>query len=158
MKKDGEAVVLNRATMSCPSAQPEHAEAEIIGIVRGPTGATTVEPLPRSVPISALIDLIPASVRPTEVLRFAAPCAEQSCRHFDLGTCLLAKRIVSSLPKVSDRLGLCAIRPTCRWFRQEGSAACRRCPQVITEPYMTTELIREVAQPTAKGIDDVNTA
>jgi len=34
--------------------------------------------------------------------------------------------VVSALPR-------CAIRPVCRWFRQEGRAACLRCPQVATE-------------------------
>jgi hypothetical protein len=150
-------MVIKRATMSCPSAQPEHSDAEIIGIVRGKSGATLVEPLPRAVPLSALIDLIPVEVRPTEVLRFAAPCAEQSCLHFDRGNCQLAKRIISSLPEVSDRLQPCAIRPTCRWFHQERSAACRRCPQVITEPYTTTELMREVARPIARGTENVDT-
>jgi len=33
--------------------------------------------------------------------------------------------VVSELPS-------CQIRDTCRWFAEEGGAACLRCPQVVT--------------------------
>lgn len=143
---------------TCPSAQPEHPEAKIIGVLREQNSRAFIEPLPRALAPDTFIDLIPANVRPTEVLRFSAPCAEQRCTHFHLGSCQLAKRIVSDLPEASAHLKPCAIRQTCRWFRQEGPAACRRCPQVVTEPYTTTGLMREVAQPATKGDENVNAA
>ena len=46
--------------------------------------------------------------------------------------------VVRALPR-------CAIRPTCRWFRQEGPAACFRCPQVVTDSRTASDLQREVA-------------
>ena len=46
--------------------------------------------------------------------------------------------VVGALPR-------CAIRPTCRWFRQEGREACLRCPQVATELRNPSELELAVA-------------
>jgi hypothetical protein len=148
---------LDRSLTSCPSALPEQPGAQIIGVVRGESGATFMQPLPRALPVGAFVDLIPATVRPTEVLRFSAPCAERRCAHFEQGKCHLATRVVSELSAVTERLTPCAVRPTCRWFGQEGPAACRRCPQVITEPYAASELMREVARPAAKGAMHVRT-
>jgi hypothetical protein len=137
--------------ISCPSAQPDQPDAAIIGVVHREGAACHVELLRNSVPSDLLIGLVPAKVRPTELLRFAAPCAESMCAHFHEDECKLAKRIVSRLPEATDHLRPCAIRPTCRWFRQEGAAACRRCPLVITEPYNATGLMREVAVPSKRG-------
>lgn len=131
----------------CPSAQPKQPDATIIGIVTGNKGAVATEILPEALPLHPLIDLVPEDVRPTEVLRFAALCAGEKCGHFKDDTCTLATRIIARLPAISDRLRRCAIRPSCRWWRQEGSAACHRCSQVITEPYRASDLIREVATP-----------
>jgi hypothetical protein len=144
-------MAFKQRTFSCPSALPDQPDAQIVGVVRGPVGATYVEMQPQALPLRPLIDLIPENVRATEVLRFAAPCAETRCAHFDGENCLLAKRIVAHLPESTDRLRPCAIRPTCRWWHQEGRAACERCPQVITEPYTSTALMYEVAQPSSKG-------
>jgi hypothetical protein len=151
-------VTSDPAKARCPSAQPEQPDAEIIGIVRREKGEAAVEPLPHALPLGALIDLVPATLRPTEVLRFSAPCAENACAHYHSGTCQLAKRIVSELPAVSNRLKPCAIRPTCRWFGQEGPAACHRCSQIITEPYTTTESMRKIAQPVKIGNAHVKSA
>jgi hypothetical protein len=139
-------MTVDRRALTCPSAQPDLSEAIIIGVVQTEGNAVMVEPLPHALPIRPLIDLIPENVRPTEVLRFAAPCAEGQCVHFDGASCRLAKRVVSRLPEVVNRLKRCAIRPTCRWWHQEGPAACHRCPLVITEPYKATSLMQEIAQ------------
>jgi hypothetical protein len=62
------------------------------------------------------------------------------CRHFKGNACTLAHRIVDGLAPVVNALPPCQIRPTCRWFRQEGRNACLRCPQVITDkPNATAE-------------------
>src|SRR6266436_4777410 len=52
--------------------------------------------------------------------------------HFDGTDCPLATRLVQLIPAVVESLPACRIRPHCRWFLQEGSAACRVCPQVVT--------------------------
>jgi hypothetical protein len=59
--------------------------------------------------------------------------------------CRLATRVVQILPAVVDALPLCAIRKDCRWFSQEGGAACRRCPDITTVSYDLSETMREVS-------------
>jgi len=135
------------ALTHCPSAQPETDNAVIIGVVHRDQSQARVDLLPEAIDPKSLVGLVPDELRPTEVFRFAAPCAEGGCVHFDGGACQLASRISEQLPVVAERLRPCAIRSTCRWFRQERGAACRRCPQVITEPYRTTPLIEAVASP-----------
>jgi hypothetical protein len=76
-----------------------------------------------------------APLKPTEVYRLAATCAEHRCPHFDGADCQLATRIVSRLPPVVDALPPCVIRKDCRWFSQEGGAACLRCPEITTVTY-----------------------
>jgi len=49
------------------------------------------------------------------------------------------------LPEVVDHLPACNIRPDCRWFRQEGRAACVRCPQIVTGTHDADETLRKVA-------------
>ena len=134
--------------MHCPSAQPDDPQAAILGVVRREEETARVQILPQTLPPETLTGYVPSSLRPTEVLRFAAPCAEHACLHFDGERCQLASRIVAHLPAVIERLPPCAIRRTCRWFSQEGAEACRRCPQIITETYSPSDVLREVAQPT----------
>jgi hypothetical protein len=84
------------------------------------------------VPVTPDLLALTAPVDPTQVLRIAAPCQEKKCCHFDGTDCHLADRLVQLLPAVSEKLPPCRIRPDCRWFLQEGSAACRVCPQIVT--------------------------
>lgn len=89
-------------------------------------------------------------VSPTQVFRFAAPCAGNACQHFDGANCKLATRIVEHLPEAVDDLPECTIRSACRWWMQEGAAACRRCPLVVTESYGALEIsepLRVAADP-----------
>lgn len=133
--------------LSCPSAQPELPGSAVIGVVGRRDGRPHVALLPQPVPLDAVAPLIPESIPATEVLRFGAPCAEHRCGHFDGTGCTLATRIVARLPPVVDRLAPCALRPTCRWWHQEGPAACRRCPQIVTEPLQAGESMRALAMP-----------
>lgn len=133
--------------MHCPSARPDDSQAVILGVVRRDEGKARVQVLPQTIPSETLTVYVPSDLRPTEILRFAAPCAEQQCAHFDSDRCQLADRIVAHLPPVIERLPPCAIRRTCRWFAQEGIEACRRCPQIITESYAPSDVMREVALP-----------
>ena len=134
--------------VSCPSAQPAQGAGMVIGVVVAQGGRSQVSLLPKSVPLRSVARLIPDAIPATEVLRLAAPCAERRCAHFSDDRCTLASRIVARLPAVVDRLSPCALRPSCRWWRQEGPAACHRCPQIITEPFRSSDLMREVATPT----------
>ena len=73
------------------------------------------------------------------------------CKHFDGSDCRLVQEITAFLDPVVSSLPACDIRPTCRWFRQEGKAACLRCPQVVTETCTTDERKRWIADPDNVG-------
>ena len=116
----------------CPSAQPEIEGSLAFGVIAGTADDPRVTWIEQPVPVTPDLLALAQPVQPTQVLRFAAPCQQNACCHFDGTDCKLATRLVQLLPAVSDSLPPCRIRPDCRWFRQEGGAACRVCPQVVT--------------------------
>ena len=113
------------------------------GTVAAPRIVHFTEPQPVTQELLALSQ--PAS--PTEVFRFAAPCAGHDCQHFDGADCRLVQRVVQILPAATTSLPPCAIRADCRWWQQEGKAACLRCPQVVTAVYEPSEEMRRAALP-----------
>jgi hypothetical protein len=135
-------------TTLCPSARPEWQDSVVFGVVSGTVKDPRVAYLKQPQPITDELIAQASPVTPTEIFRTAAPCAAKACKHFDGKDCRLAVRIVDKLPAVVEELSPCSIRKNCRWWQQEGKAACMRCPQVITDNYNASELIREVATPT----------
>lgn len=131
----------------CPSAQPDMADAVILGVRGGTVEAPYVSYLDNPVPVSGELLALAGPAEPAEVFRFAARCEEGSCRHFNGADCRLANRIVQILPAVVDSLPPCKIRSDCRWFQQEGRPACLRCPQVITEVREPSDEFRRAAIP-----------
>lgn len=135
----------NPPRLLCPSAQPEIGSSVIFGVIQGtPTEPRLVhltEPQPTT---PEILDLA-TPVKPTEVFRFAAPCAEFACRHFDGNKCQLAGRVVKFIPPVAAPLPPCQIRRNCRWWHQEGQAACMRCPLIVTESETQSEAMIEAA-------------
>lgn len=129
----------------CPSAQPDMQGSVIFGVIGGTGAVPHVAYLATSVPVTAEVLSLAAPVNPTEVFRFAAPCAEERCRHFEGAQCRLARRIGGLLPPVVERVRPCHLRPTCRWWQQEGKAACLRCPQIVTETYYPSDQLRRAA-------------
>ncbi|PYX88836.1 MAG: nitrogen fixation protein [Acidobacteria bacterium] len=129
----------------CPSAQPDMEGARVLGVISGSAEQSQVAYLNSNVPVTAGLLAAAAPLKPTEVFRFAAHCEENKCRHFDGSHCQLATRIVQILPAVTDGLPPCLIRAECRWFQQEGKAACMRCPQVVTESYEPDEDFKRAA-------------
>jgi len=123
----------------CPSAQPEMSDPVAFGIILGSVEEPRMVHLERPVPVTDELLALSAPAKPTEVFRFAAPCAGNACKHFDGEDCTLVERIVQILPRVTSDLPACAIRSECRWWFQEGRDACFRCPQVITENYNPSE-------------------
>jgi hypothetical protein len=131
--------------LMCPSAQPDMAAARVLGVVGGTAEAAQVAYVNEHLPVSNELLAAAAPLKPTEVFRFAAHCEGKACRHFDGTNCNLATRIVQILPAVVDALPACLIRPTCRWYQQEGRDACMRCPQVVTESYEPSEDFKRAA-------------
>lgn len=129
----------------CPSAQPGMENCRILGLVQPEGAATRLAYLNEHVAATPELLALSAPVKPTEVFRRAATCAEHKCPHFDGSDCRLAARIVRLLPAVVDTMPPCLIRKECRWYAQEGPAACRRCPEVTTVSYDVTPEMLEVS-------------
>ena len=130
----------------CPSAQPEMKGSRVLGVIGGTPDAPEVSYLNEFLPVTEEVIALAGPAKPTQVLRFAAPCEEKKCCHFDGHNCKLATRIVQILPAVTDGLPACLIRATCRWYQQEGKAACYRCPQVVTYVAEPTDQMRMAAE------------
>jgi len=134
----------------CPSAQPDWQGAQVFGVVGGTADAPETAYLPTPQPVTEQLLQLAGPVRPAEVFRMAAPCACSGCGHFapEAGQCRLAAKIVRWVPTVVDKLPACAIRAECRWWHQEGKAACLRCPQVVTDNFKPTPEMRDASNPT----------
>lgn len=131
----------------CPSAQPEMAKSVLFGVVGGTADHPRVRFLGDLRPVTQEILALTEPVEPTEVFRFGAPCAQSACQHYDGTNCRLAQRVVGLLPIVTTDLPPCRLRSRCLWFKQEGGAACQRCPQVVTLSYAPTERLGVAANP-----------
>lgn len=133
--------------LTCPSSQPDMDGAQVLGVVeRGPDGPR-VAYLNAHVPVTDDILASTGEVPPTLVFRFAAPCVAKKCTHFDGEKCQLAVRIAAGLRPAVDKLPPCAVRRTCRWYAQEGGAACGRCPQVVTTVMEEADPLYRIARP-----------
>lgn len=131
----------------CPSAQPNMEESVVFGIVTGTADQPRLTHLAKPQPVTDELLALSGPVNPTEIFRFAAPCAGNACQHFDGSNCRLVSRIIEGLSVVTEQLPACKIRPTCRWWQQEGKAACLRCPQIVTENYAPSEQFVHATDP-----------
>lgn len=118
--------------LACPSAASDWEGAQLLGVVGGTADAPElqyVEPRPVTPELLGLA----GPVLPEEVFRFTAPCRGEGCPQFRGGRCGVAAAAVNHLSEVTEGpLPRCSIRSTCRWWHDEGAAACRRCPTVVT--------------------------
>lgn len=131
----------------CPSAAPDLDGSVAFAVVRPDTATPTVAWIETPVPVTPELLAMTGEVSPRRIFRFAATCQEKSCHHFDGADCRLATRLVAALGPVAAKPPPCVIRPDCRWFRQEGVAACRRCPQIVTEYDDPDRTLAEAARP-----------
>jgi hypothetical protein len=131
----------------CPSSHPSVAGCQILGVIEKAGGGPEVVYVNEHIPATADVLALAAPANPGEVFRLAAPCQTATCPHFEGGACGLVTEIVRSLAPVVDALPPCLIRKDCRWFRQEGAAACRRCPQVVTVNRLPPLSVAEQATP-----------
>ncbi len=131
----------------CPSSQPQMDGAFAFAVAAGVPGSPQVIWMEKPVPVTAALLAMTEPVPATQVMRFASQCQEGACSHFDGKHCRLATRIVQLIDPVTSALPPCSFRNDCRWFRQEGAATCRRCPQVITEMVDASEALTRAATP-----------
>ena len=142
--------------MQCPSAPATEPGAVVFGVVTGAPEKPRIGYLNEAQPVTDELLALAGEAQPGQVFRTAAPCMGGSCKHFDGSDCRLVQRITSFMDPVVSSLPACEIRPTCRWFRQEGRAACVRCPQVVTATCTTDERKRWVADPDNVGLSAEN--
>ncbi|WP_211178303.1 MULTISPECIES: nitrogen fixation protein [Brasilonema] len=136
-------------TTLCPSARPESGDSVVFGVVSGTVAQPRIAYLKQPQPVTDELIAKSSPATPAEIFRTAGRCIESGCMHFDGKDCRLAQRIVENLSVVTEELPPCSIRRNCRWWQQEGKTACMRCPQVVTDTYNPSQLIRDVAKPTA---------
>ncbi len=129
----------------CPSAQPGMDQCKVLGVIQFQGPQPMLEYLKETVSASPDILAMAAPLKPIEVFRLSATCAEHKCPHFDGTDCQLATRVVRILPAVVDTLPPCIIRKECRWYFQEGGAACKRCPEITTVSYDLSPQLEEVS-------------
>lgn len=135
------------STPLCPSVPPEWEGSFAFGVVGGTVPNPRLRYLDEPLPVTEELLARTQPVRPTEVLRFAAPCAGGSCSHFVGNRCSLVDRVVQILPAVTETLPPCILRPACRWWQQDGKSACQRCPQIVTDNIFAPEAIVRVTSP-----------
>ena len=129
----------------CPSAQPGMDNCRVLGVIQQDGPRPALQYLNQPLPATADVLELAKPLKPTEVFRLSATCAEHKCPHFDGADCRLATRVVQILPAVVDTLPPCIIRKECRWYSQEGAAACRRCPEITTVSYDVSPGMQEVS-------------
>jgi len=118
--------------LMCPSAQPEMDGSVVLGVLEDTPEGRRLAWIEEPLPVTPELLSSTGEVDPRNIFRFAATCEERKCAHFDGQDCQLATRIVQILPRAIDSLPPCRIRPECRWYQQEGKAACFRCPEIVT--------------------------
>jgi hypothetical protein len=73
---------------------------------------------------------------PEKRFRFAQPCVETGCAHWEESRCGVVDAAVEMAPTGAQSaevaLPRCGIRGECRWFAQWGATACAVCPLVVT--------------------------
>lgn len=131
--------------LKCPSAQPGMGDVQILGVISRDAEEPHLAYLDEALPASPAMLELAAPLDVSQVFRLSARCEEKKCTHFDGRDCQLEVRIARMMPEVVDHLPACNIRPDCRWFRQEGRAACVRCPQIVTGSNDGDERMRMVA-------------
>lgn len=130
----------------CPSAMEDDADPVVFGVVCGTPERPRVAYLDQPQPLTAELKALCAPASPAEVLRISTPCVAERCKHWHNSNCRLVQRVVQVMLPVVDGIPACKLRPECRWWVQEGKAACLRCPQVVRTPSHVTEEHRRVAE------------
>jgi hypothetical protein len=114
--------------LTCPSSHCAPGNL-LIGIVAGDGSIVPIRP-PLAVDDTFVDDARQASQRPAEArFRFAGRCVTSSCQQWTGSRCGIGDIVAASRPE-PEPLRPCVIRPTCRWWAQNGPDACRGCALV----------------------------
>jgi hypothetical protein len=141
------------APLQCPAAPQHWPEAKVFAVS---SDGRTVPVMPVPVTPELLARCAPRT--PRQILRMAATCVKERCRHWDAtqpgaegdGVCTLVQRVIGAGPadlaevaaqggdSIGPDIGFaplqpCAIRGRCRWWAQEGRRACEPCGVTPTD-------------------------
>lgn len=119
------------ASLLCPSTVAKPG-AELFGVQNG---SGRIEYLDESIVIDqTFVDVARQGRAPEERFRFASNCAKNGCSHWagqSTGCGLVGKIVDAMNRKAEATLVACAIRDRCRWFHQQGAAACANCDEIV---------------------------
>lgn len=118
--------------LACPSA-PARPGSSLLAIVGSDGRLAHLSP-----PIPVDEAFVAAASRhgaPETRMRFTSPCLEAGCAQWTGSSCGVIEQVLATGAHDGQptRLPRCDIRSGCRWYRQEGGAACRACPLVLTD-------------------------
>ena len=122
---------------TCPSA-PCESGGTLLGLIdeNGRVGYLT----PAITIDQEFVDKVEQGRSPRKRFRFAGPCVEGRCRQWTGSRCGIVDTAIEAVdgldPAAAREEGVlpqCAIRSSCRWYAQEGAAACAACSFVITD-------------------------
>ena len=117
----------------CPSTSVENSTV-FLGMI---TPARKVAYVTPQIPIDSVRDTLDDTAGELERrYRFAGPCVTSKCGFWTGRHCGLGAKLVESYQDTggpSLDLPRCSIRHDCRWFAEQGPAACSPCSYVVTE-------------------------
>lgn len=119
----------------------------VLGVVRERDGWPFVHHLAEPLPVTPAVLALAGDAPPGQVFRFAANCATDACAHFDGENCRLAAKLARAPLERARTLPPCRLRADCRWYVQEGSAACFVCPLILSETATPSAALAEAADP-----------
>ena len=119
-------------TILCPSSRAQTG-ARLLGI-RQEDGRVAILPEPLKIDES-FIDISNQLATAEQQFRFTNKFVESGCKQWTGQRCGVADNLIqaSQSLKLETTLPKCGIRGQCRWYHQNGAAACKICPLVITE-------------------------
>lgn len=134
MGPGGEDGVARPATYACPSA-PAEPGTGLLGVL-GPDGK--IHNLRTLMPVDqSFLDAVRVRGAPEERMRFTSRCQTSGCSQWTGTRCGVIDRAMQELEVPSTppaaELPPCTIRGTCRWFAQNGPAACGTCAYIVTD-------------------------
>lgn len=119
----------------CPSSRAESGNLLFGRVVDG-----AIERLGTPLAVDgAFLDAVREFGSPEQRFRFAGRCQEGACAQWTGTGCGVIERVLADVRPPDDgtapaaALPRCALRARCRWYVQEGAAACGACAHVVTD-------------------------
>lgn len=122
--------------LSCPSSRAAPG-VTLLGVVQD-DGRAAFLPKPLTVDAEFVQRAVQAG-SPERRFRFAGACVKGLCTQWTGGACGVIERVLERIAiDAADTpdeapLPACAIRASCRWYRQRAASACRVCPMIVTD-------------------------